>query len=334
MTLDFDGVAKKHVIKIGDVTKAKGEKDERFALVDDKPMVIVLAGELSRRLTAAPAYFADRNLVSFSSADRAELIRGLRKLTFTRGDAGWQIVEPIKADAESASLDDLMRGLLRLRADEIVAEKVADLKQYGLDQPAAQWRFKLGDEDQVHLLIGAPENAEPGARRYAKLGNRNTVFFLNAKTAARALDEFRSKKVWPPFDPTKAEELTVTGPTGSFTLKKKDKEWTVAGQPKAMVKAKIVADTLEILATLNAHHFVLDARADLKAYGLEKPAWKLEVQTPAGKRELWLGAMEDKTMRPYATVPGSGGVFVIDEIDNIVLARPLASYLAEEEKKK
>jgi hypothetical protein len=53
-----------------------------------------------------------------------------------------------------------------------------------------------------------------------------------------------------------------------------------------------------------------------------------------GKRELWLGAMEDKAKRPFATVPGSGGVFVIDEIDNIILARPLGSYLVEEEKKK
>ncbi len=334
LTLDFDGVTKKHAIKIGDVTKAKGEKDERFAMVDDKPMVIVLPADLSRHLTAAAPYFADRNLVSFSSADRSELIHGQRKLTFARDDAGWHIVDPIKADADSTALDDLMRGLLRLRADEIVADKGADLKKFGLDPPAAQWRFKLGGEDQVDLLIGAPENAEPGARRYAKLGNRNTVFFLNAKTAARALGEFRSKKVWPPFDPAQSTELTITGPIGSFTLKKKDKEWTVAGQPKAMVKANIVADTLEMLATLNAHHFVLDAKADLKAYGLEKPAWKLEVQTPTGKRELWLGAMEDKSKRPFATVPGSGGVFVIDEIDNIILARPLAAYVADEEKKK
>src|SRR5207244_3175564 len=106
------------------------------------------------------------------------------------------------------------------------------------------------------------------------------------------------------------------------------------GQPKAIIKANVVADMLRLLATLTADRYVLDAKADLKEYGLDKPAWKLEVVTPTGKRELWLGRMEGKSKQPFATVPGSGGVFVIDEIDNIVLARPLASYVVEPEKKK
>lgn len=336
LILDFDGNTKKHAIKVGNLTndKAKGEKDERFAMVDDKPMVIVLSAELSRHLIAPALYFADRNLASFSSVDRAELTHGARKLSFNRADAAWQITQPVTGEAEHTALEDLIRGLQRLRADEIVADKGADLKKYGLDQPAAQWRFKIGDDEQLHLLVGAAENAEPGARRFAKLGTKNTVFLLNSKLSARVLGEFRSKKVWPPFDVAKVEELTVTGPDGSFTLKKKDKEWSVVGQAKAMVKANVVADTLEMLSTLHAHHYVRDAKADLKPFGLDKPAWKLEVPTPMGKRELWIGGREDKSKRPYATVPGAGAVFVLDEIDNIILARPLSAYVEAEKKGK
>ena len=38
------------------------------------------------------------------------------------------MVQPIKADAEDTALDDLIRSLQRLRADEIVADKGADLE--------------------------------------------------------------------------------------------------------------------------------------------------------------------------------------------------------------
>lgn len=334
LTLDPDGTPRRHVIKVGNLTsdKSRGEKDERYAMVDDKPMVVVLPAELSRSLVAPILFFADRNLADFSNVDRAEWTAGPRKLTFARTEA-WQLVDPTKADADTPALDDLVRSLQRLRADEIVADKGADLKKYGLDMPAAQWRLKLGEEEKIHLLVGSPESAEPNARRYAKLGGKNAIFLLNAKLSSRVLGEFRSKKVWPGFEVAKVDEITITGPEGAFSLKRKDKEWTVVGQPKAMVKATVLDDTLSMLSTLTAQRFIADAKADLKAYGLEKPAWKLEVTTSAGKRELWLGAMEEKTKRPYATVAGSGAVFVIDEIDNIVLARPLSAYVEAEKKK-
>jgi len=239
----------------------------------------------------------------------------------------------VKAEAESNLLDDLIRGVQRLRADEIIAEKGADLKKYGLEKPFAEWRFKLGDEDQLHLLIGDAESKERDARRYAKLGNRNAVFLLSSKLTNRLLNEFRSKNAWTPFEAAKVDELTVTGPTGPFTLKLKDKEWSVAGQPKAVVKTKAVIDTIDMLANLRVEHFIADAKADLKQYDLEKPAWKLEVKSGATKHELWISAKLDEAKRPLATVAGSGAVFVLDEVDNIVLARPLSAYLVEPEKK-
>ena len=60
------------------------------------------------------------NLASFSNVDRAELTSGERKLTFVR-EGNWQITAPFKADADSKALDEMIRGLQRLRADEIVA---------------------------------------------------------------------------------------------------------------------------------------------------------------------------------------------------------------------
>jgi len=54
----------------------------------------------------------------------------------------------------------------------------------------------------------------------------------------RLLAEYRDKKVWPAFDADKVEELKVTGPDGTFTLKKKDKDWTAVDKKTPKVKAR------------------------------------------------------------------------------------------------
>jgi hypothetical protein len=278
-------------------------------------------------------YYADRNLVSFANVDSAELTRGTRKAVFSRPETRWQMTQPIKADAEDAALEDLVASLRRLRADEIKAEKGADLKKFGLDQPFLQWRFKLGDVEKLHLLVGAAEDDKPGARRYAKLGDKDTVFLLSSKVTAKLLAEYRGRKPWPPFDAAQVDEVTIVSPDKTFTLSKKGIRWSVAGEFDLVVKGAIVTDTLDALASLKVAHYVADEKADLQLYGLTKPAWKIELQTPTGKRELWLGRYEGASKRFYATTPGSGAVFVIDEIDSQRIARPLSAF-AEAEKKK
>ena len=325
----------KQVIKVGNLSKdaARKDTDERYAIVNDGPMVVVLPADLSRHLVAPALYFADRNLVSFSSVDRAELTRGQRKAVFSKGDANWQMIEPIKASAEDAALDDLVRSLQRLRADEIVAEKGADLKKYGLDQPFLQWRFKSGDADKLNLVVGAAESDKPGARRYAKLEGKDQVFLLGGKVTAKLLDEYRGRKPWDAFDAAQVEELTISGPDKSFKLHKKDGKWSVAGEPDLKVKTQIVTDTLDAMASLKATSYIADTKADLQLYGLTKPAWRIDVQTPTGKRELLLGRNEGTSKRYYAAVAGGDAVFVIDEADGSRIARQLAAFIEAEKKK-
>lgn len=335
ITFFLEDLGRKHVVKLGNRAADASHKDtdERFATIDDRPMVIVLPAELSRMLAAPTPFFADRNLASFSGADWIELTRGQRKIIFTRTDGDWKLTEPIKGDAQGADLEDLVRSVQRLRADEIVAEKGADLAKYGLDRPAAVWRFKAGDAERLQLLIGNPENDKPNARRYAKLADKAAVFLLSAKLSAKATAEYRSRKLWEPFKTAQAEELTITGPGTAYTITHKDGKWTVAGQPDKQVREPFLADTLGTVSFLEPRRFIVDVNADLKAFGLDKPSWKIEVRAPGGKRELWLGGLEPGTKNYFATVPGTGAVFIIEPLDSVVLARPLAELLAEEQVK-
>ncbi|HZZ78164.1 MAG TPA: DUF4340 domain-containing protein [Gemmataceae bacterium] len=335
VTLYLEDLGRKHVIKVGNLSKdaTHNDTDERFAQVDDKAMVIVLSPELSRSLVAPALFYADRNLASFSGADRAELTRGGRTFVFTREDKGWQMTQPTKGKADSTELDDLVRGLQRLRADEIVAEKAGDLKKYGLDMPVADWRFKQGGADRLHLLVGAAENNKPNARRYAKLGDKGTIFLLSEKLSAKATADYRNRQVWEPFRTTQVDEITISGPEKPYTLFRKGPLWTVVGMPELQVRGPQLADTLGALAYVRVVEYVAEGKADLKAFGLEKPTWKIEAKVGKDKRELWLGAKQPGTQLFYAMVPGSGAVFTIDALDSVALARPLAELVVEEKKK-
>jgi hypothetical protein len=328
---------KKHVIKVGDLVDKEGKKDagRRYAMVDQNAAVVVLSAELSKHLTAPVLYFADRNLPTFASADRADLAKGPRQLSFIKVDSAWKVAEPIRADAEDA-LDDFVRTASRLRAEEIVADKGADLKQYGLDRPTADWKFFAGTKELQELVIGGPEKgkekeAEP--RRYARLAKGDQVFLLNAKTAAKALAEYRSRKPWQTLDAVQVDKLSYQSKDASFTLRKSDNTWTVQGMPEAKVDAKAVGDALDALASLKALRFVADAKGDLQLHGLQPPMLTIEASTSNGKRTLLIGRNEGDSTRVYASAEGVEGIFVIAEEDARRIVRPLSAFLEKTETK-
>ena len=208
----------------------------------------------------------------------------------------------------------------RTCADELVAEKPADLKPYGLDRPQTRWHFASGDKDVLVLLVGATDKDKSG-RAYAKVQGNDLVFLLDAPLTGRALAEYRSRTVWSPAPPdaAQAERLTFARADGSFSLDKIDGKWQVAGKPDVPVKAGTVNDALDALAGLRAERYVADKATDLKPYGLDPQSadlLKVEVQTPSGKPALHIGRQEDGSKRRYATVPGdAASVFLVSEAD-------------------
>jgi hypothetical protein len=330
-----DGKPSEKVLKIGkpvDEKKEQGRPMDRFVQVEGSPVVGVLSGALADRLLAGPLAYRDRNLARFADADKAILKRGPREATFTKVDGTWKLTAPLEAEAEQTELDDFINGLARLRADELVADKPADLKPYGLDKPTAQWRFLSGDKEVLSLLIGSQPPAKNGgkdARTYAKLSNGDLVFLLDPPTTKRVLAEYRSKSLWPTsLDAAQVETLRYSGTGTGFTLEKAGDQWHVADKPSAQVNPAAVSDTLAALAGLKPERYVVDKGADMKLYGLEPPEVVMEAVAPTGRRTLHIGRAEGDSKRYYARVTEKDrtDVFVISESDAAKLVRQLAAF--------
>jgi hypothetical protein len=317
-----NGKPVQHTLKIGKETSG-----DRFAQVDQSNAVVVLPGNVATKLLAGPIHFRDRSLTQLSDIDRVRLERGSRKITFAKLNGSWKVTQPLDADAEQADFDDFVNAVAHLRADDLISEKPADLKQYGLDRPEAHWHFFAGDKELLDLSIGRAEVG--GSRRYAKLANRDLVFVLDPQLSTKALGEYRSRTVWPTsLDASQIERLNYGGAAHPFVLEKIDSEWRVAGNTGAKINADAIRETLDALAGLRAARYVADTAGDLKLYGLEPPQLALEIQTPSGKRVLHIGRPEGESKRLYATMPGSGhgAVFVIAEADAQRIVRSLTRF--------
>src|SRR2546427_386520 len=62
---------------------------------------------------------------------------------------------------------------------------------------------------------------------------------------------YRSRKPWDAFDAAQVEELTISGPDKSFKLRKKDGQWSVAGEPAWKVKMRSEEHTSELQSQSN-----------------------------------------------------------------------------------
>lgn len=324
-----DAKPSERVLRIG---KEFGESGgDRYAMLDGGQTVGVLAGSLVRRLLGDPVQFRDHNVARFADADTAMLSRGPRQAVFAKVEGTWKLTKPVEAEAEQVDLDEFINAVARLRADELVAEKPADLKPYGLDRPEARWRFLSGDKEVLSLEVGGQEKigGKEGPRCYARLGKGDIVFLLDARLTGRVLGEYRNRSLGASIDAAQVEHVNYGYAQNPFVLEKTDNVWKVQDKPGLAVKTEAVNDALAAIANLKAERTVLDKDADLKLYGLQPPRLVLQVRTRTGaQRSIHIGGFEGESKRYYARVPDGTrqDLFVISVADSARIVRDLSAF--------
>lgn len=322
-----------HTLRLGKLV-AEGS-EARFAIADKSQIVAVLPADMVQSLLRSPLQFRERSLARVENVDRITQERGSRKAVFARSNGVWKQVEPIQGDAEAVELDVLLRFLAPLRAEDIVAEKAADLKPYGLDRPLVRWRFQAGDKDVLQLLVGNPEKIKGkdgkltnGPRTYAQVVGSDFVVLLDPRLSIAANAEYRQRGVWPPFDPANVDRLTISAGSESFKMERGDGGWRVVGMEERKVNQATINDTLAALAGLRADRFAEDKDADPRLYGLDNPRRKISLELRTETRVLELGNPESGSRRIYARVgqPDRTDVFILSAADTERLIRSLDAF--------
>jgi len=245
--------------------------------------------------------------------DQFQEIR-IKKLTgealdLKREGGKWRITQPQALLADQDAVASMVSSLSSLNADSVVEDKAADLKPYGLNDPAIDITVTKKDGKTAEVLLG--DDTPTGSGSYARLAGDARVFtiasFVKSSLDKRP-DDLRDKRLLT-FDSDKLSrvELQAKGQTVEFG-KNASSEWQIV-KPRPLRADNSAVDTLVgKLKDAKMDPLNPDADAAKKFAGAAKTA--TAIVTDAGGSQT-LDVRKDKDNNYFAKGSAVDGVYKI-----------------------
>ncbi|MBI3050285.1 MAG: DUF4340 domain-containing protein [Acidobacteria bacterium] len=206
----------------------------------------------------------------------------------------WQLVEPVKADADDGVVGTVTSNLASLEVQRVVEEKPADLKQYGLEPPRIDVGFRLRDQKELqHLLVG--DKTATGGDLYAKRPNESRVFLIAAYLDSifnKAPFDLRDKVILK-FERDKVDGVEVSEGTAAIQFSRSGSEWRIAKPIAARADYAAAEGLLTRLSSTHMLEVVEEEAADLRKYGLDRPSLTATIGAGSTRATLLLGRKAD-----------------------------------------
>lgn len=221
---------------------------------------------------------AARRLFHFveDSVQSVEIINGNGEFQFQKEDSGWQLITPLKTEADETALHSLFNSLENLKSERrfpISREKLGD---FGLHHPAVVLRVTLQNGRKDSLRLG--DNTPVGG--YVFASKTDTVVFTVEKSIkaalGKSLQDWRDKRLLHFEKPLVSELVVHRGQERIRFVRKEDGSWWIANIERPAEDYKIT-NILDKLNSQGARNFIDNPSQNLRRYGLQSPAYRVEV---------------------------------------------------------
>ena len=234
--------------------------NDLYAKLGGKSKVFLIAAYLESTFNRSTFDLRDKTAlkVDTQAVDSLEVTTESGTKKFAKVNNAWQLASPAEPRSDAVAVDNAITRVLGAQMKSLAPAK--DLKEYGLDTPAATARIGTGSAHAT-LLIG--KAAEEGSV-YAKDEARPEVFTIESgilDDLKKAPVEFRQKDVFDArsFNTTKLE-LTRAGSSWTFEkVTEKAKDGAETEKWRQVSPAAKDADTQKVNALLST---LTGARAD------------------------------------------------------------------------
>jgi len=234
-------------------------------------------------------------------ADKIDEIRvksaGGDTTTLRKENGVWQIVDPIKARADESEISGMTSALANLNVVRVIDENPANLKDYGLAAPRIEVAFKTdADKTLAHtLMIG--EKSPTGADLFAEQQGKKRVFLIPAYQESsfnRSTFELRDKTVLK-FERDKVDGIEVNAAGKPLQFSKEGGDWKLKKPLEVRADFGAVEGLIGRLQTVQMKSIVTNepSAADLKKYGLDKPAETVNLNLGSARATLAIGGKAD-----------------------------------------
>jgi hypothetical protein len=205
---------------------------------------------------------------------------------------GWRITEPLQAAAQDSEASGIASALSQLEMQRVVDENPASLVDYGLGAPRIEIQFKgAADKDFKTLQIGTKTPA--GGNLFAKRGSDKKVFTIPSfqeQTFNRSTFDLRDKTAMK-FDRDKVDHIELTADNKTLELEKSGSDWKIVKPVQAMSDSAATEGLIGKVQSAQMKSIVAEnaSAADLKKYGLDKPAATATFGLGSAKASLLVG---------------------------------------------
>ena len=267
-----------------------------------------------------------KHLVQVASKDvtRIALASAKGNVELSRRDAThWDVISPIRVPAASFAVSSLLDTVTGVVPQQSLGTP-SDLKEYGLDSPAAQITLSTAQGQTVILQIG---KASPvGSTSYARVQPGGGLYQVDNSTKealAKSPTDLRQKTV-ADFANADVQKAKVVSPAGTLVVDRVGTDrWTIAGPHAWPADDFKVTDLFFPLTTSEAKAFH-DGVTDLAPYDLVHPAVTIDL-TLRDRTEPVRILLAQRGKVTYATVVGTPTVLELDaSVQGKLTMEPLA----------
>jgi hypothetical protein len=245
--------------------------DAKREPADEKKLEKVFAGVVSDKI--------ERVIVKSAAGDQT---------TIEKQGTAWQVTQPSAGPADEAEISGITSNLASVEVQRVVDDQPTDLKQYGLDPAHVEVTFKFAGKDQK-LLLG--QKTPTGSDLYAKLPDKPRVFLVSSyleSTFNKSSFDLRDKTILK-IDREKVDRMEIETPDRTLKVAKQGADWKIASPVDARADFGTVEGIIGRLNTTPMKSIAAAEAADLKEYGLDKPAATVRVTSGSAQAGLAIG---------------------------------------------
>lgn len=270
-----DAEPEKFTLLLGDSTPTNGGI---YAQIVGKPRVFTLASYMKDALEKSLFNLRNKQVVTFKSdqISRIEVASKKGQYTLVKNPEGvWDLVLPPAVRADHFTVEGLVNELGSASMKSIVAEGKKNLGKYGFSNPALTLHLSGPDGSQTLLLGG-----KHGDAYYAVNTAEAPVFTLGSDFLTQFQKDsasLRSKDLFT-FSTFDAKKITVDGRGGHWVFVRNKGKWNQTEPQKKAEPDEKMQTLIDDLRDLSAASFPKRNPTHLAAFGLNKPAYTLEVQ--------------------------------------------------------
>ncbi len=273
-----------------------------------------------------------QNVVNFDrdKIDAIVILNGDEKTELRRRDNRWRLETPIKDQADSSLIDNLLWDLGNWQKDATISAKEIDadkskLTEYGLNRP--KLRLKLIGQDKPPAILFGKDAALEG-KMYVRFENSKETY-LTGQSIKKEIDkkpeEFRDRKLTD-LNTAQVSRVILKTPAGEIELQKKGDHWEILKPLRARGDDQKIGDLIAQVTASRIQQFVADDHGDLHAFGLAEPRGAITLFTQENKQGQLLqigGVPEKEKDQIYVRFEPRGFVYTLPKkIEEILNTKP------------